>query len=173
MATFQAGNMKIQLKIPSWQDMHYIRWLWKHEETMEPVGGAVHLTEDQAIQWYRRMIDPGNPADEYRLILNEELEPVGEVSFHQFNLETGTAMFNLKIASAERGKGYAWLAMREFLDMFFNELGGRTMLDDIALNNLRGREVLIEFGFVHEPCKEDVFKVYITKNRFNQLYRSE
>ncbi len=137
---------------------------------MGPVGGPIYLTDSQALQWFRRMVDPGGPADEYRLILNEEQQPVGEVSYHQFDPKAGTAMFNLKIAGTERGKGYARAAMRSFLDIYFNILGGRIMMDDIALDNLRGQEVFIRFGFVHDPRVEDVFRVSMSKARFNRLY---
>lgn len=46
------------------------------------------------------------------------------------------------------------------------------MLDDIGLDNLRGQEVLLQFGFVHDPSRKDVFRVFITKERFNCLYTS-
>jgi RimJ/RimL family protein N-acetyltransferase len=152
--------------------MRFIRRLWADEETMRPVGGPIHLDDDHAFLWFRRIVDPGSPTCEYRLILNEEQQPVGEVSFHQFDSKTGTAMFNLKVANSERGKGYARAAMRKFLDLFFNELGGQSMRDDIALDNLRGQEVLIKFGFVHDPSQEDVFRVSIDKDKFNSLLKS-
>jgi RimJ/RimL family protein N-acetyltransferase len=60
---------------------------------------------------------------------------VGEVGFRRFEVETGFAMFNLKIARSERGKGYARAAMRIFLHAFFNKFGGRIILDDISLDN--------------------------------------
>lgn len=165
--------MIIELSTPSWDDMEYIRWLWGDEETMEPVGGPIQLTDDQALDWFQRIVDPGSPAALYRLIFNEDQQPVGEVSFHQFDPKTGTAMFNLKISSPERGKGYARAAMCIFLNSYFNEHGGHIMLDDVALDNLRGQEVLLQFGFVHDPSKEDVFRVFITEDRFNQLYGSD
>jgi RimJ/RimL family protein N-acetyltransferase len=165
--------MTIELRALTWQDMDYIRWLWGDEETMQPVGGPVHLTDEQAQEWFQRMIDSDNLTDHYMLICNEDQHLVGEVSFHRFEPKTGTAMFNLKIAGSERGKGYARMAMRIFLQPFFNELGGRIMLDDIALDNLRGQEVLLRFGFRHDPNKKDIFRAAITKEQFNRLYCSD
>ena len=131
-------DFRIQLKSPGWEDMEYIRWLWSDPETMEPVGGPVLLSEEEAKHWFEYMIDSGRPTECYRLIFNEDGNPVGEVSFHNLDSDTMTAMFNLKIASEERGKGYGREAMEIFLDHFFNDLGGRVMLDDIATENLRG-----------------------------------
>jgi RimJ/RimL family protein N-acetyltransferase len=165
--------MVIELKTPSWEEMSYIRWLWGDEETMEPVGGPILLMDDQASRWFRKIVDPGCPTDVYKLILNEKQQPVGEVSFHQYDKRTGTAMFNIKIASSERGNGYARAAMRLFLDKFFNDLDGRMMKDDVAIDNLRGQEVLIRFGFVHDPSEKNVFSVFITKDRFNLLYNKD
>jgi RimJ/RimL family protein N-acetyltransferase len=165
--------MTIELRTPIWQDMHYIRWLWGDEETMQHVGGPVQLTDEQALEWFQRVIDPGGMTERYMLISNEDQHLVGEVSYHRFEPKTGTAMFNLKIAGSECGKGYARAAMRIFLHTFFNELGGRIMLDDIALSNLRGQEVLLRFGFRHDPSKKDIFRAAITKEKFNRLYSSD
>jgi hypothetical protein len=62
--------------------------------------------------------------------------------------------------------------MRIFLHTFLNELGGHIMLDDIASGNLCGQEVLLRFGFRHDPGEKDVFRVAITKEQFNRLYCS-
>jgi len=164
-------EFQIQLRSPMWEDMAYIRWLWSDPETMEPVGGPVILSDDQAQRWYETMIDPGRPTDCYRLILNEAGNPIGEVSFHQLDPGTMTAKFNIKIANSERGKGYGLEAMLLFLDYFFNELGGKIMVDDIALDNYRGQETLLRFGFERDPGNEEVYKVRMTKEEINYLYR--
>jgi len=136
---------------------------------MQPIGGPVHLTDEQALEWFQRMVDPGSMTERYMLIFNEDQNPVSEVSLHHFEPQTGTAMFNLRIAGSKRGKGYAQAVMRIFLHAFFNELGGRIMLDDIVFSNLRGQEVLLRFGFRHDPSKQGVFRAAITKEQFNRL----
>ena len=163
--------MVIELRTPTWDDMEYIRWLWGDEETMEPVGGPIQLTDEQALEWFQRVVDPGSPTGLYQLIFNEDQRPVGEVSFHHFDPKTKTAMFNLKIAKAERGKGYARAAMRAFLNAYFTAFGGHIMLDDVALDNLLGQEVLLQFGFVHDPSVENVYRMQMTRDRYNYLYR--
>jgi RimJ/RimL family protein N-acetyltransferase len=53
------------------------------------------------------MIDPGSPIDCYRLIFNENNEPVGEISFQRLNFNNMMAEFTIKIASSKQGNGYA------------------------------------------------------------------
>ena len=77
---------KIWLSPLQWSDMQFIRWLWMDPETMKPVGGPIHLTDDQARRWFTRMIDPGSSMDCYRLIFSKEKRPVGEIGFHRLNL---------------------------------------------------------------------------------------
>lgn len=149
--------------------MRFIRRLWSDPETMRPVGGPVHLTDEQAEDWFARKIDPGNPTDSYRLILDHENRPVGEISHHHLDAESMTASFNIKIMHAERGKGYAKEAMQIFLNEFFNVRGGRVMMDDVALDNLAGQEALIRFGFEHDSNAGEVFRLRMTRERFNSL----
>ena len=146
----------IKLKKPTWDDMRYIRQLWGDPETMKAVGGPIHLDDKQATSWFRKMIDPGGNTDYYRLILNKENDPVGEISFHRLAMKTMTAEFNIKIAHSHRGKGYAKEAMVIFLDHYFNELDGRVLVDKLAMENVHGQRVLLNFGFEHEPDGEEV-----------------
>jgi RimJ/RimL family protein N-acetyltransferase len=160
----------VHIRPPTWDEMEYIRWLWSDPETMEPVGGPVLMTEEQARSWYARKVEPGSPVDCYQLILNEENLPVGEVGFHHLDLQTMTASFNIKVAAAERGKGYAREAMLLFLDYYFHELGGQTMVDDVALDNSVGQEALLRFGFEHDPVPEKVFRLRMTRQRYMSIF---
>jgi RimJ/RimL family protein N-acetyltransferase len=162
------GN--VHLKAPQWEEMTFVRFLWGDPETMEPVGGPQYMNEDQAEEWFDKMVDPGNPENYYRLIINDQDEPVGEISFHHFDQENGTAMFNIKVLRSEQGKGYARSAMTQFLNHFFNEVGGECMLDDVGLENRIGQEVLMRFGFFRNPGFADVCRLQITRDEFNRRY---
>jgi RimJ/RimL family protein N-acetyltransferase len=151
--------------------MPFIRSLWSDPETMQPVGGPVLLSDNQARRWFAKMIDPGNPTDCYRLIVNEENRPIGEISFHRLD-SNRAAEFNIKIASTERRKGYAREAMLLFLDYFFNHLGGRVLIDDVALGNHAGQRALLQFGFEHDSSAKDMFRLSMTREQYNQLYGS-
>ena len=62
--------------------MKFIQKLWRDPETMRPVGGPVHFDDRQVKIWYKKMISPGSSTDCYRLIVNLDNKPVGEISFH-------------------------------------------------------------------------------------------
>lgn len=102
--------------------------------------------------------------------LSQVYRPVAEIIYHQLIFSTMTADFNLKIASSERGKGYAPAAMRWFLDDFFNQRGGQRVVDDVAWENHRGQQVLLKFGFEHDASCNDVFRLTLTREQFNRLY---
>lgn len=163
-------NTQVSLRLPTENDMLFIRWLWSDSETMKPVGGPIHLTDEQAQDWYAEIIYPGNPSDYYRLILNDKDEAVGEISFHQLIPSNMTAAFNIKIASTQRGNGYAKTAMLIFLDIFFNQIGGPVMVDDVAVDNHSGQHLLLNFGFEHDSQIVDVFRLFLTRERYNSLY---
>ena len=80
------------------------------------------------------------------------------------------AEFNIKIASTNQGKGYAWRAMILFLDFFFNQLGGHLLVDDVASDNFRGQNVLLNFGFEHDANIKSVFRLRMTREHYNDLY---
>jgi len=161
---------KIQLRPPRQKEMKFVRWLWSDPETMEPVGGAFDLTDQQAHEWFVREINPGRPEDCYCLIFTKEDQPVGEISFHRLHRQSMTADFNLKIVHKERRKGYAKGAMLLFLDYFFNCLKGRVLIDDVALDNKVGQQTLLSFGFESDTKVKDVFRLLMTRERYNTLY---
>jgi RimJ/RimL family protein N-acetyltransferase len=141
------GGARVALRPPTPSDLDFIRWLWSDPETMRPVGGPVELTDEGARRWFAAMVDPGSPGDVYRLIVDGGGMSVGEISFHWLQSGTMTAELNVKVASPYRGNGYARAAMRTFLDSFFHEIGGRVMIDDLAVGNVGGQQALLRFGF--------------------------
>jgi RimJ/RimL family protein N-acetyltransferase len=165
------NTRNISLKIPSLEDLEFIRWLWNDPETMEPVGGPIHLSEKDLESWFRGMVSPGSSVDKYQLILDQDQNPIGEISFHRLDPETMTAELNIKVASKHRGRGYAKSALIRFLDEFFNEFGGQVLIDKVGVNNLTGLKVLMNFGFQHKSREEDYHLLEITKVEFNTLYQ--
>jgi RimJ/RimL family protein N-acetyltransferase len=169
----------VYIRPPTWAEIPFIRQLWSDPDTMAAVGGPIRLTDEQAQQWFKRMFQPGRPTDYYCLIcveddratpLHQNHRPVGEISYHRLDSNTMTADFNLKIASSERGHGYAPNAMGLFLDRFFNQRGGKMLVDNVALENHRGQQVLLKFGFSHDASRSDVFLLTLTREQFNHLY---
>ncbi len=161
---------RIQLRPPRPEEMKFIRWLWSDPETMRPVGKAFDLTDQEAHEWFLRSINPGSPEGCYLLIFTRQGEPVGEISFHRLHRPSMTAELNLKIAHKERRKGYAKEAMLLFLNYFFNSLRGRVLIDDVALDNKAGQQALLSFGFEYDPKAKEVFRLLMTRERYNTLY---
>ena len=64
-------NTQIELRLPTKNDLKFIRWLWSDPETMKPVGGPIQLTDEQTQYWFAEIINPGNPSHFYLLIFNE------------------------------------------------------------------------------------------------------
>lgn len=162
---------KIQLRPPRQEEMKFVRWLWSDRKIMKPVGAAFDLTDQEAHEWFVRAINPGSPEDCYLLILTKQGQPVGEISFHHLHRPSMKAELNLKIAPKERRKGYAKEAMLLFLNYFFNSLKGQLLVDDVALDNTAGEQALLSFGFEYDPKVKDVFKLLMTRERYNTLYQ--
>ena len=161
---------EIQLRPPRQEEMKFVRWLWSDPETMRPVGNAFNLTDQEAHEWFVREISPGRPDGCYCLVFTKEGQPVGEISFHRLHHPSMTAEFNLKIAHKERRKGCAKEAMLLFLDYFFNSLKGCVLVDDVALDNKAGQQALLSFGFEHDTKVKEVFRLLMTRERYNILY---
>lgn len=163
---------KISLREPTPEDLKFIRWLWADPETMTPVGGQIIIGNQTAREWYARMISPGSSKDYYRIIINPDHTPVGEISFHRLDPKTMTADLNIKIAARFRGNGYAKGALRQFLEYFFNKFGGRLMQDRVAKTNPIGKNCLMEFGFVEVGSCGDADLLQLSVNHYYDLYRS-
>jgi RimJ/RimL family protein N-acetyltransferase len=165
----KAKSVLISLHVPQLQDMQFIRQLWSDPETMAPVGGPIHLSEQEALDWFVRMIDPGSSIDCYRLIVDSDGNAVGEVSFHRLDTETMTAELNIKILASKMGFGYATGALYLFLDYFFNNLGGRAVIDNVRKLNVQGQEFLRSFGFEEETASASVRVFKMTEETFRTI----
>jgi RimJ/RimL family protein N-acetyltransferase len=160
----------VDLRRPSIDDLPYIRALWADPETMQDVGGPIELTEDRARQWFERVVDPGGEHDCYFLIVNKGVAPVGEVSYHHFDGETKSAEFNVKIEGRHRFRGYGPEAVRLILGHFFEDRGGESMVDPVALHNVSGQRALQRAGFVRRGADQESVMLEMTKQRYHEFY---
>ncbi|KEO83111.1 GNAT family N-acetyltransferase [Tumebacillus flagellatus] len=154
----------VTLRHPTFEEVDYIKHLWACPETNKHLGGPYTMQDGRA--WYERWVEPGEPSRCYFLVVNREGEPVGEICYHSFDLETGTAYLGMKIEAPHQGRKYASVALQLFTEHFFLERGGRLLLDDIALDNVPGQQALLKFGFEHDASVTDVFLVKLTNERF-------
>lgn len=156
---------------PKISQLEFIMNMWADQPTMKPVGGVVLLNEDEALDWFRRMVDPGSPADCYRIIINDEEVPVGEVSFHRLNPDTMTAELNVKVLDRYRGRGYGSSAVMMMLDYFFGEFGGKTIIDLVAPDNTGGQQMLVSLGFSKDTNRTDVCLLSLNREDYENRVR--
>ena len=158
----------VYLRLPCAEELGFIRALWGDPETMASVGGPVNLPETEAHAWYARLVEPGSSSNCYCLILDMNHVPVGEISFHHWDSETRSATLNVKIHAAHRDHGYTKDAVRTFLDFFFGRVGGRTMSDDVAVDNEAGRRLLESMGFERDESVSEVCRMVLTIERMKR-----
>ena len=113
----------------------------------------------------------GDGCNVYCLVYNENQRPVGEISFHCYDENEKSASFNIKIQARYRGRGYAKAAMDLMLDYYFNEFGGEVMIDEVI--NERGIRVLMSYGFEKVDKTEVGILLRLTKDKFNQIKKSD
>lgn len=113
----------------------------------------------------------GDGCNVYCLVYNENQRPVGEISFHCYDENEKSASFNIKIQARYRGKGYAKATMDLMLDYYFNEFGGEVMIDEVI--NERGIRVLMSYGFEKVDKTEVGILLRLTKEKFNQIQKSD
>jgi len=165
MAGHTLGSGVVHLIIPQPSDLEFIRRLLADPETMAPVGGPVHLSSEDAKDWYRRWVDPGNQDRAYWLVLSEN-RPVGEIGFRGFDSDSRTGSLNVKIAAWERGQRYGKNALDGLLSFFFGPLHGLKLIDDVALENTGGQALLLNAGFIQNPEIQDVCQLELTKEQY-------
>jgi RimJ/RimL family protein N-acetyltransferase len=160
---------RIVLKLPMVDDLPWIAGLWADTATMEAVGGPLEWPLERWARWYQGMVEPGRSSDFYCLIVSrKEQMPVGEVSFHGFDGKTAT--LNIKVVASHRGRGFGQDALQAFLRFFFEQVGGADLIDDVAPGNTAGQRLLLRCGFLHDPTRQDVYLLRMTRQRYGELY---
>jgi len=145
--------MQIKLIKPTLEQLAYTKHLWLCEETMRDVGGTRSKADEEWHEWYAKMVEPTDNCNQYFLVYAEDV-PVGEISFHKYNLETKSANFNIKVESKHRKKGYAKAAVVLFKNYFFDEFGGAILSDEVTSPS--GIKTLQRLGFDLKLVDEDI-----------------
>ncbi|MGL4849618.1 MAG: GNAT family N-acetyltransferase [Clostridium sp.] len=161
---YRRNGKKVYIKQPEFNEMEYVSILWGDKETMEGIGGIFHFTKDKWEPFYRKMVSPSDGKNFYCLIYNNKDIPVGEVSFHGYDLVTKTARFNIKVQNKYRHAGYGKEAVNLMLEYYFQEFGGNIMMDTIKSE--KGIELAKKFHFEQMGKARDGFIFRITKEKF-------
>lgn len=160
------AGQSIRLRLPRPDELSFIRSLWGDRETMAAVGGTVEFPETRAREWYARMVDPGGPSDCYCLVLDRDDAPVGEISFHKWDPVRRSAELNVKTLATHRRRGLAGDALRTFLAFFFDRVGGRLMVDDVALGNPAGLRLLRSVGFEEQEAGSESCRMTLARTTY-------
>lgn len=150
-------------------DLPFISWLWTDPETMAAVGGPLAVTAARMERWFSAMVDPGRPSDLYLLILAKDAQPIGEASLHRFDPVRGQEELNIKVAASSRGNGYGRSALLAMLRFFFDDAGGRLLLDDVAPGNHAGQALLASLGFHRDASAQGVRRFSLSAAQWRAL----
>jgi RimJ/RimL family protein N-acetyltransferase/NTP pyrophosphatase (non-canonical NTP hydrolase) len=160
------GNL-VYIKQPNFAELDFVAELWSEEETMKDVGGIISFPKEKREAWYKKMIEPSDGKNFYCLIYTLDDIPVGEVSFHRFDVQDKKADLNIKVQNKYRCKGYAKEAMQLLLSYYFYYFGGQVIYDNVI--NEKGQKALESFGFdiISRTDSEILFEM--TKEMFMKL----
>jgi RimJ/RimL family protein N-acetyltransferase len=139
-------NGGISFRKPTGEDHKLVQGIWEDPDTMAAIGGVQPCSAAEYARWFESVLVKHAGANCYFLAFSGN-DCVGEVSFHRFDRETGTAELNVKTKAAWRGRGIGHRALRFILAVFFNDWGGREMRDTVRETNDLGRKTLLNFGF--------------------------
>ncbi len=161
---YRRNGKKVYIKQPEYSEMAYVSELWSDEATMEGIGGVFNFSEDKWEPFYKKMVSPSDGKNFYCLIYNNKDIPVGEVSFHGYDLVTKTARFNIKVHDKHRRRGYGKEAINLLLEYYFQEFGGNIMMDTVRTE--KGIELSKKFKFEQIGKAKEGITCRITKEKF-------
>jgi 8-oxo-dGTP pyrophosphatase MutT (NUDIX family)/RimJ/RimL family protein N-acetyltransferase len=167
ISNFKRYGKLVYIKQPVFSELEYVSELWNDEETMKDVGGTIPFPEHRREAWFKKMVYPTDGNNFYCLIYTLDNVPVGEVSFHRFVKEEGTAELNIKIQKKHRRKGYAAEAIQMLVSFYFYNFNGQVIFYNAANEN--GQKALEKFGFEIASANSNEVLFKLTKERFLEL----
>lgn len=161
--------LKIYLKVPSKEDLHYRQEWMKDPKTMnynsgfdmelkgyDKNSGTISKTNDEMIDWYNKWVNK-EPDRYFAYIYVDEIEePVGEVYYYP---EEDIHSMGILIADKYRGKGYAYPALIELEKVAFEKNNIKELSDMVPLDRAGAIKTFQKAGFVHTE-KEIIEKVF-------------
>lgn len=161
---------KIELYIPTENELAYRRYLISDKETMSyNIGygddgtGCYYQNIEQVCDWYKNW---NNGTDNYYayIIRKEDNMPIGEVDIH-WSGYCKKHIIGIVIEAKYRSKGYAEEALNLLCDVAFNKLKLDKIYDDFPVTRIVAEKVFFKVGFIR---KNEEF-VVLTKERYNQI----
>lgn len=143
---YRRNGKKVYIKQPDFNELAFVAKLWGDEETMSEIGGAYLFPEDRWDMFYKKMVQPTDGKNFYCLIYTIRDKAIGEVSFHGYDSGAKAARVNIKIHHRYRNKGYGTEALRLFLEYYFFEFGGESIIDN-AVKTESAKKIFKNVGF--------------------------
>lgn len=180
-------NNKVFLHIPSFEELDYYEKILKCPKTMSYNAGynlnldgydnntGCILSFDK-VRWYQKQKNDKNRYFAY-IIDKKENIPVGYVNFH-FDNEYLKHCCGIVIEDKYRNKGYAKDAMKQLINIAFNEYKIDSLIVNIPYNRTNALKLFTKLGFI--DIKKDYYMkkfdnnerviiLELTKDNYNKL----
>lgn len=161
--------LKVCLKLPTIQELHYRQEWMKDPKTMsynagydmklegyDKDTGTITKTDEEMNNWFNNWI--GKEPDKYFAYIydNYIVEPVGEIYYY---LDNGIHSMGILIQDKYRGKGYSYSALLELEKIAFEKNNINELSDIIPLDRIGAIKTFKKAGFIHTELekKELVF----------------
>lgn len=161
---YRRNGKKVYIKQPEFQEMNFTRELWADKETMEEIGGTYDFPMNKWEMFYKKMVYPTDGKNFYCLVYNNRDKAIGEVSFHGYDSATSVARFNIKIHSKYRRKGFGEEAVKLLLEYYFQEFGGKIIMDNIITGS--GESLAKKLGFEEVRKNKNSTTMRVSKDTF-------
>lgn len=158
--------LKIYLKVPTIQELHYRQEWMKDSKTMsynagfdmdikgyDKTTGTITKTEEEMITWYNNWVNK-EPDKFFAYIYDSEIEePIGEVYYY---LNNGIHSMGILIQDKYRGKGYSYKALLALEKIAFEKNDINELSDMIPLDRVGAIKVFKKAGFIHTNLEQKV-----------------
>lgn len=184
---YAKDNSKIFLYVPTFDELDYYEYLLRDERTMEYNAGydlnldgydkdTGCIIKFDNVKWYKRQMNDKNRYFAY-IIDKEENMQVGYVNFRfdEVKLEHSCG---ITIEYKFRNKGYGTEALKELLNVAFNEYNFNSLICTVPYNRTDALKILTKNGF--KDLKQDthlkkfnnnerLITMCITKDEYNNV----
>lgn len=163
----------VYLHVPSYDELDYYEYLLKDPNTMsynagydlnlegyDRITGCINTFDKD--RWYNKQINDRNRYFAY-IISKQDNNPVGYVNFN-FDNDSLKHCCGIVIEHKYRKLGYAKDALKQLIDVAFNEYKINTLIDNIPYNRTDALKLFTKLGF------KDIKKDYYT-NKFDSNER--
>lgn len=149
---------RLQLKIPTLEDLKYRKQLLLDPDTMNynkgfekfcgynRDTGCIDFNEDKWINWFNQWIN-NVPERYYAYIIKmDENIPIGEVAL-RYVKDKEAYCVNIIIEEKYRGNGYSEEALCLLIDIAFQEFDAKKVFDDFPETRVSAEKVFQKLGF--------------------------